>query len=279
MTSILALPELSIPCTIRTNEDWLDAVAFWDVNGNPVALDGIAFELQAREAADSGDVLLDATTDNGLLQLCSAGALVQPMAMGAGYAVGDQIGLAGGSVIVPATLTVTALALVGLSVAGGTNYAVGDVIRLSGGVFSAWASILVGAVGSNGQITAATVLNGGSYTVLPTAITQTSTSGIGSGASFSAPLWGVTAAKMTSAGTYLVLPTNPVAQGTTTGLGAGATFALAWVKNALCIAVPLAAITDYLIAVATRYEVRAEADNYTAVVVTGPLTVLEGIVR
>lgn len=284
MSNILALPELSIPCTIRTNEDWLDSVAFVDVNGNPIDLTGIDFELQCRandssNDVDSGDVLLEASTDNGLLNLCSAGALVQAITPGAGYAVGDQIGLAGGSVIVPATLTVMALALVGLGVAGGTNYAVGDVIRLSGGVFSAWASILVAAVGSNGQITAATVLNGGSYTVLPIAITQTSTSGNGSGASFTAPLWGVAAAKMTSAGIYLALPTNPVAQGTTTGLGAGATFALTWVNNALCITVPVANITDYLIAAATLYEIRAEADGYTQVVVTGALTVLQGIVR
>jgi hypothetical protein len=279
VTNILALPELSIPCTIRTNEDWLDAVAFWDVNGNPVALDGIPFELQARATADSGDVLLDATTDNGLLVLCSAGALVQPVAPGFGYAVGDVIYAAGGACTVPAALVVTALALVGLGVAGGTGYAVGDVLTLGGGVAAAPAMVMVDKVDANGAITASHVLAPGVYTAPATALAQVATTGRGTGATFTAPLWGVASAKMTSAGTYSVLPTSPVAQGSTTGLGAGATFALTWVNNALCIAVPLDAITDYLIAVATVYEIRAEADGYTRVVVTGPLTVVEGIVR
>ena len=285
MTNILALPELSIPCTIRTNEDWLDAIAFTDVNGNPVALDGIAFELQCRANAssndvDSGDVLLDATTANGLLQLCSAGALVQPIAPGAGHAIGDTVYPAGGSCVVPAALVVTALALVGLAdVAPGAAHAVGDVLTLGGGVASVAAQITVDAVGQGGAITACHVSRAGSYTVAPSPFTQAATTGNGTGATFGTPLWGVAAARMTSAGTYSVLPSNPVAQGTTTGLGAGATFALTWVDNALCIAVPLASITDYLIAAATLYEIRAEADGYTQVVVTGALTVAEGIVR
>lgn len=279
-TNILALPELSIPCTIRTNEDWLDSIAYVDVNGNPVALDGIDFELQCRATADSGDVLLDASTDNGLLVLCSSGALVQPIAPGAGYAIGDTIYPAGGTVTVPAALVVMALALVGLTGgAGGTGHAVGNVITLAGGVFSAAAQITVDTIGTGGAITGYHVSTPGSYTIAPLAFTQGSTTGTGLGATFATPIWGVAAAKMASAGTYQTVPASPVVQGSTTGLGAGATFALTWINNAIGLAVPLASITDYLIAAATLYEMRAIAGGNTLVVVTGALTVEQGIVR
>lgn len=160
-TNVLALPELTIPCTIRTNEDWIDAVAFTDVNGNPVALDGIGFELQARATAADADVLLEASTDDGLLVLCSAGALVEPLTPGAGFSIGDLIYPAGGAAIVPAALVVKALALVGLTEsAGGNAHAVGDVLTLGGGVAAVPAQITVDAVGADGVITAFHTVSG-----------------------------------------------------------------------------------------------------------------------
>jgi hypothetical protein len=76
--------------------------------------------------------------------------------------------------------------------AGGTNYAVNDTITLAGGTFTTAAQVFVTAISGGlgtGPITAVQVSNKGAYTVNPTAFTQGSTTGAGTGATFNLPIW------------------------------------------------------------------------------------------
>jgi lysophospholipase L1-like esterase len=68
--------------------------------------------------------------------------------------------------------------------AGGSGYVVGDTITLTGGTFTVAGILRVGSV-SGGAVTAATIIRGGVYSVNPSnAVAQGSTSGVGTGATF-----------------------------------------------------------------------------------------------
>ncbi|NOV28003.1 SGNH/GDSL hydrolase family protein [Cupriavidus necator] len=72
--------------------------------------------------------------------------------------------------------------------AGGSGYAVGDQITLAGGTFSTAAVVTVIQV-SSGAISAIEVSNQGAYSVSTTTFTQGSTTGSGTGATFNGPVW------------------------------------------------------------------------------------------
>jgi len=72
---------------------------------------------------------------------------------------------------------------------GGAGYAAGDTITLGGGTYNTAAVLMVDAVDDNGAVTAAHVVN---------------------------------------VGVYVIVPSNPVSQGTTSGAGVGAEFNLTW---------------------------------------------------
>ncbi len=69
----------------------------------------------------------------------------------------------------------------------------------------------------------------GSYTVNSAALTQASTTGSGTGATFNLAVFGPNALTVATPGSYTVIPGNPVAQGSSSGAGVGATFNLVWV--------------------------------------------------
>jgi len=119
---------------------------------------------------------------------------------------------------VQATGTVAMLALATTLVSGGSGYAALDTITLTGGTFSQAIVIRVDTV-SSGAILTFTVTNGGTYTVLPTnPISQGSTSGSGTGATFSST-WQVrtTAFTITLAGSgYVEQPTITFSSGSAT---------------------------------------------------------------
>jgi hypothetical protein len=73
-----------------------------------------------------------------------------------------------------------------------------------------------------------TVTNPGVFTANPPSnqMTQGSTSGGGTGATFPAALMGPLSVRIANAGVYSSFPSNPVAQASTNGTGAGATFTL-----------------------------------------------------
>lgn len=150
-------------------------------------------------------------------------------AAGSGYAVGDTITLTGGTHSANAVLTVATATLVSIAInSGGSGYNVGDTIVLAGGTSTVHAVYTVDTVNGSGVIQTGHISTGGSYTVEASSFTQGSTSGVGSGATFNTAAWGVNTVTVTTPGSYSALPSNPVAQGSTSGSGTGATFTVLW---------------------------------------------------
>ncbi len=143
---------------------------------------------------------------------------------GSGYAPADTITLAGGTFSTAAILTIAKTQLVSAAInAGGTNYVNGDTITLAGGTFTSAAIITVDTVDGGGAILTFTISTPGSYSVNTTSFTQGSTSGIGSGATFNTALFGVDTFTVSTAGSYSVNSAS-LTQGSTTGGGTSATF-------------------------------------------------------
>lgn len=73
-----------------------------------------------------------------------------------------------------------------------------------------------------------TISTRGVFTANPTFFTQFSTTGSGVAATWNTPVIGVNAVTPTTPGNYSVLPSSPVAQASTSGSGTGATFTPTW---------------------------------------------------
>lgn len=151
-----------------------------------------------------------------------------PAAAGTGYIPTEVITYTGGVHTINAKVTVATTKLVSIAVnAGGTNYLVNDKIVLAGGTFGTAVILNVDAV-TAGVITAVSIDNAGSYTANTATFTQSSTTGVGTGATFNTAVWGVNTVTVNTIGAYTTLPSSPVAQGSTTGSGTGATFTSLW---------------------------------------------------
>lgn len=84
--------------------------------------------------------------------------------------------------------------------AAGTGYASTDTVTFTGGTFTTPVTIEVGSVGGSGEILNFLVVDEGAYTVLPTnPVAQGSTSGSGVGATFNFA-WGIEAINVTNGG-------------------------------------------------------------------------------
>jgi len=124
---------------------------------------------------------------------------------------------------VTATGTVTSLGGVTVSsiASGGTGYTAGDVLTVSGGTFSSASTIRVDTV-SSGVITAATLTNGGTYTVIPTNPVSV-TGGTGTTATFNIS-YGILGLAIGTAGSgYIEQPTITFSGGGGSGAAAYAT--------------------------------------------------------
>ena len=74
-----------------------------------------------------------------------------------------------------------------------------------------------------------TISNAGSYTTNASSFSQASTTGSGAGITFNTAAYGVKTVTVGSpVGAYTALPSNPVAQGASSGSGVGATFNVLW---------------------------------------------------
>lgn len=188
-------------------------------------------------------------------------------AAGTGYAPADTIVPAGGTFTGSPLITVThTKAITATVVAGGTGGTPGAVTITgttgTGTKFQATGTIngggvLTGALVvtvagdytvnptniavepiTGGALTGCTVLltmgcltvtaAGGAYTANGAALTQTSASGTGTGATFNTVVYGVNTATVSLAGDYSILGANPMAQGSTTGAGTGATMTMTY---------------------------------------------------
>lgn len=161
---------------------------------------------------------------SGATLVAHMGALTSsPAAVGSGYAPADTITLTGGTESANAVITVNTTKLVSVAVnAGGSGYAVGDTITLAGGTFGTAAIVTVATL-STTAVATVTITDAGSYTANTASFTQGSTSGSGTGATFHTSSFGVNTCAPTTAGSYTVLPSNPVSQGSTSGSGTSAT--------------------------------------------------------
>jgi len=113
-----------------------------------------------------------------------------------------------------------AMNAVTISVAsGGSGYAIADTITLTGGTFSTSIILTVASL-SGSAVATFTAVQTGTYTVLPTnPISQGSSSGAGTGATFNITAWGVrtTAYTITNAGSgYVEQPTITFSSGSAT---------------------------------------------------------------
>jgi hypothetical protein len=68
-TNILQLPLIELDCVVGSNEDWRDALAYIDVNGNPISLSGISFACEVKSGNANGAVALSPSTGNGQLAI------------------------------------------------------------------------------------------------------------------------------------------------------------------------------------------------------------------
>ena len=193
---------------------------------------------------------------------------IAPTEPGAVYAPGDTITFAGGTYTTQAvgTVTTTQLASATINAAGsggtdgpvtltgttgtGTKFTVSGLIAggvlthvysvVTGGVYTVNPSNLASEPVAGGGLTgttlavvmgiqAMTVTTAGDYTVNPVgdALTQDTTSGSGTGATANG-VFGPLTASVATPGDYTVVPANPVAQGSTSGGGEGATFTMSW---------------------------------------------------
>lgn len=143
---------------------------------------------------------------------------------GSGYTSGGTVTLAGGTSTTKAIVSITNLKLVAVSIdSGGTGYAAGNIVLLDSGTASIKAAITVDTVDAGGDILTFTISTAGNYTVTSGTHTSTALSGIGTGATFNAALYGILNFTITTAGNYTVGATT-FTQDSATGGGTGATF-------------------------------------------------------
>lgn len=146
---------------------------------------------------------------------------------GAGsYVPGNTITLTGGTFTSAAVLTVTHTLVQSATVAAGGSGGTDGTQTVTGTTgtgtkFTASVTVAGGAITAVLSITA-----GGDYTVNPTILTNEPVTGASlAGAQLNINM-GVRTATFLSGGVYSVLPSNPLAQGSTSGSGTGATFNL-----------------------------------------------------
>ncbi len=247
------------PCVVTGNA--IGATAATPNNGAVVSSYAPADKITLAGGAFATPAVL-AVTNTKLLGL-------QLNAPGGGYAPADTIHLSGGTQSSPAIVTVSTTQVAAAAVASaGTGGVAGPAVVMgttgtgvkfqanvtinggSGGIISVNSIALAGSYTVNpttptaepvtgGGVTGATlnltigvgtfsITSVGVFTANPVGLTfsQGSTSGLGTGATFQFALMGPNALTVSTAGVYNTFPSNPVAQASTTGSGVGATFTL-----------------------------------------------------
>jgi hypothetical protein len=181
--------------------------------------------------SDSNIALVLDTKGTGAIDLAAGSSGVN---ISNGGTVTAITGTAGGSYTVVPTITISApttaggtqatgtVGMAGLTISlasGGSGYAIGDTITLTGGTFTQ-AIVLTVATLSGSAVATFTTSNFGTYSVLATnPISQGSSSGAGTGATFNVTAWQVrtTAFTITNAGSgYVEQPTVTFSSGSAT---------------------------------------------------------------
>jgi len=204
-----------------------NAVNYLQVQGSNTA-NAIVVSSQGSDANIS---MVHITKGNGSFDIQTTGGAV---VLSNGNTVTAITGTAGGSYTVVPTITISApttaggtqatgtVGMAGLTISlasGGSGYAIGDTITLTGGTFTQ-AIVLIVATLSGSAVATFTTNNFGTYSVLATnPISQGSSSGAGTGATFNVTAWQVrtTAYTITNAGSgYVEQPTVTFSSGSAT---------------------------------------------------------------
>lgn len=189
-------------------------------NGLPEVFDNIAGSGATLWSNMVNAVNLGQSGIRGPSQLCIA-SLGNGVGSGTVTAAGSYTILptvsisAGGGSGATATLRMKGLTPTAIAAAG-SGYNMGDTITLAGGTNTSPTILTVATVSGSGVATV-TVTQAGSYSVLPSnPVSQASTSGSGTGATFTMA-WGILSVTITASGTgYTSAPTGTVSSGTGT---------------------------------------------------------------
>lgn len=150
------------------------------------------------------------------------------------YNRGDTVTIAGGTFSAAAVFQLLSSTLAKLTLgSGGSGFAIGDTLRIGGGGTATLAPVITVTGLSGSAISSFVISNGGSFTANGSGnFTQLSTSGVGTGATFTGGLFGPNGLSVITPGAYTVIPSNPANQAATSGVGAGATFTVTWATPA-----------------------------------------------
>ncbi len=227
LTGGLTVNDVSISSTPPTCDGYSDYFS------GTIAVGSKNFHSSARTFV-VGDVgKLITISSAGGVQSFSSGAISAP---GTGYVPAQTITLTGGTETSNAVVDVLTTKVVSATVAaGGASGTPGTqtVTGTTGAGNKFTASVTVS---GGGAITAVlSITAGGSYTTNPTSLTTEPVTGAGLVGAQLNVVMGVNtvAGHAGSLGSYTVVPASPVAQGSSSGSGTGATVTAAWMGNAL----------------------------------------------
>lgn len=161
----------------------------------------------------------------------SGASVVTAQSSSGSYAPTDTITLSGGTSAITGILTVATTQVVGATVAAGGSSGTNGTQTVygttgTGTKFQASVTVSGGAITAVGSISLA-----GIYSANPTDITQEPVTGAGLTGGKLALTMGVLSASVSTPGNYSVVPSNPVSQASTSGSGTGATFNLSFTAS------------------------------------------------
>lgn len=156
---------------------------------------------------------------------------ITPFQYGSGYIPGDTIVLSGPTVLTPPSIIIDTVCATGTSIiSGGSGYNIGDKLILidissdDDPVVLEVSSVVM----SNGRIMSVEIFNIGSISNIPSSINWITTrTNINNNANANISLnWGALSASVINAGMFARLPTQPVSQISTSGIGTDAQWLL-----------------------------------------------------
>lgn len=135
-------------------------------------------------------------------------ASVTPLTPGVGYTSIPAIGFSSGTAVATANLM-----LENFNFALGTGYVVGEVITCALGTFSRPVKLVVSVIGGGGSVSSVQFIDHGDYSVLLGAGSVTTSNGAGTGFTITPLSWAFSSATVTNGGSYTIPPTATLSGG------------------------------------------------------------------
>ena len=154
--------------------------------------------------------------------------LVSP---GITYAPGDTITLTGGTSTIAAQIRVGQTQAVSAAVNAGGSGGTNGACTVAATTGTGTQAQFTGTVSGNALTGPLTVAVAGSYSSNPTTLSAVPVTGCSLAGATVSMVMGVLSTTVQTSGTYTTTPPNPASQGSTTGSGSGATFTVTWGTN------------------------------------------------